>query len=464
MDPRRMIPSIDGLLASQAFARVVRDHPRGRVVHHLRTLQEELRRRISDGEEPSEVASQAWWARAVEERLATEDLPSLHPVINATGVVLHTNLGRAPLAAEALEAMTRAGRGYSNLEYDLREGRRGSRYVHCADLLAELAGAEAGLVVNNAAAALMLALNTVARGRGVVVSRGELVEIGGGFRIPEILERSGARLVEVGSTNRTRTSDYAEVALEQDVAAFLKVHRSNFRMTGFTEDAPLEALAELGRTHGLPLLFDLGSGLFVDPATLGLPPEPRPLDALAQGADLVVVSGDKLFGGPQAGIAVGRKTLIEAMRANPLCRALRVDKATLAGLEATARLYRDPVRALERIPTLRMLAYGTDELRPRADLLAARLGEGGVADVAVEPTRGAVGGGTYPEVALGSWGVVLSASGGPHRLAAALRMGDPPVVARIEDDRLVLDVRTVDPAELETLVDRILDATATEDE
>ncbi|MEJ2204713.1 MAG: L-seryl-tRNA(Sec) selenium transferase [Gemmatimonadota bacterium] len=418
MDPRRMIPSIDGLLASQAFARVVRDHPRGRVVHHLRTLQEELRRRISDGEEPSEVASQAWWARAVEERLATEDLPSLHPVINATGVVLHTNLGRAPLAAEALEAMTRAGRGYSNLEYDLREGRRGSRYVHCADLLAELAEAEAGLVVNNAAAALMLALNTVARGRGVVVSRGELVEIGGGFRIPEILERSGARLVEVGSTNRTRTSDYAEVALEQDVAAFLKVHRSNFRMTGFTEDAPLEALAELGRTHGLPLLFDLGSGLFVDPATLGLPPEPRPLDALAQGADLVVVSGDKLFGGPQAGIAVGRKTLIEAMRANPLCRALRVDKATLAGLEATARLYRDPVRALERIPTLRM----------------------------------------------GSWGVVLSASGGPHRLAAALRMGDPPVVARIEDDRLVLDVRTVDPAELETLVDRILDATATEDE
>jgi L-seryl-tRNA(Ser) seleniumtransferase len=464
MDPRRMIPSIDGLLASQAFARVVRDHPRGRVVHHLRTLQEELRRRISDGEEPSEVASQAWWARAVEERLATEDLPSLHPVINATGVVLHTNLGRAPLAAEALEAMTRAGRGYSNLEYDLREGRRGSRYVHCADLLAELAGAEAGLVVNNAAAALMLALNTVARGRGVVVSRGELVEIGGGFRIPEILERSGARLVEVGSTNRTRTSDYAEAALEQDVAAFLKVHRSNFRMTGFTEDAPLEALAELGRTHGLPLLFDLGSGLFVDPATLGLPPEPRPLDALAQGADLVVVSGDKLFGGPQAGIAVGRKTLIEAMRANPLCRALRVDKATLAGLEATARLYRDPVRALERIPTLRMLAYGTDELRPRADLLAARLGEGGVADVAVEPTRGAVGGGTYPEVALGSWGVVLSAWGGPHRLAAALRMGDPPVVARIEDDRLVLDVRTVDPAELETLVDRILDATATEDE
>jgi L-seryl-tRNA(Ser) seleniumtransferase len=383
-------------------------------------------------------------------------------VINATGVVLHTNLGRAPLAEEALEAMARAGRGYTNLEYDLGEGRRGSRYAHCADLLAELAEAEAGLVVNNAAAGLMLALNTVARDRGVVVSRGELVEIGGGFRIPEILDRSGARLVEVGSTNRTRTADYAEAAEAQDAAALLKVHRSNFRITGFTEDAPLEALAELGRATGLPLLFDLGSGLFVDPATLGLPPEPTPLEAVAGGADLVVVSGDKLFGGPQAGIVVGKKALVETMRANPLCRALRVDKVTLAGLEATARLYRDPERALERIPTLRMLRQGADGLRPRADLLADRLRKRGVAQVAVEATRGAVGGGTYPEVVLDSWAVALSAPRGPDRVAAALRAGDPPVVARIEDNRLLVDVRTVEPSDLDVLADRLFEVTTTE--
>jgi L-seryl-tRNA(Ser) seleniumtransferase len=458
-----MIPSIDGLLASEAFSPLLREHPRARVVRHLRLLQEDLRGRVADGADAGDVASEERWARAVEERLAAEDLPSLRPVINGTGVVLHTNLGRAPLASEALEAMARAGRGYTNLEYDLADGRRGSRYVHCADLLAELAEAEAGLVVNNAAAGLMLALNTVARGRGVIVSRGELVEIGGGFRIPEILERSGARLLEVGSTNRTRTSDYAEAAEAEDVAALLKVHRSNFRITGFTEDAPLEALAELGRATGLPLLFDLGSGLFADPSAMGLPPEPTPRDALARGADLVVVSGDKLFGGPQAGIVLGQKALVEAMRANPLCRALRVDKVTLAGLEATARLYRDPERALDRIPTLRMLRQEADALRPRADLLAERLREGGVRDVGVEATRGAVGGGTYPEVVLDSWAVALAAPRGPDRLAAALRTGDPPVIARIEGDRLVLDLRTVDPADLDALVDRLLEVTRAED-
>jgi L-seryl-tRNA(Ser) seleniumtransferase len=457
-----MIPSIDGLLASEAFSPLLEGHPRARVVRHLRLLQEDLRRRIGAGEDPGEAASEGHWARAVEKRLADEDVPSLRPVINATGVVLHTNLGRAPLAEEALEAMARAGRGYTNLEYDLGEGRRGSRYAHCADLFAELAEAEAGLVVNNAAAGLMLALNTVARDRGVVVSRGELVEIGGGFRIPEILDRSGARLVEVGSTNRTRTADYAEAAEAQDAAALLKVHRSNFRITGFTEDAPLEALAELGRATGLPLLFDLGSGLFVDPATLGLPPEPTPLEAVAGGADLVVVSGDKLFGGPQAGIVVGKKALVETMRANPLCRALRVDKVTLAGLEATARLYRDPERALERIPTLRMLRQGADGLRPRADLLADRLRKRGVAQVAVEATRGAVGGGTYPEVVLDSWAVALSAPQGPDRVAAALRAGDPPVVARIEDNRLLVDVRTVEPSDLDILADRLFEVTTTE--
>jgi L-seryl-tRNA(Ser) seleniumtransferase len=379
-----------------------------------------------------------------------EDVPSLRPVINATGVVLHTNLGRAPLAAAAREAMARAATGYDNLEMDLETGRRGSRYVHCAALLAELAGASAALVVNNAAAALVLALDTVARGRGVAVSRGELIEIGGGFRIPEILGRSGASLVEVGSTNRTRASDYEEAVAAAGVAAILKVHRSNFRMSGFTEEASLTELARLCRGNGLPLLYDLGSGLFADPAALGLPPEPRPPEALAAGADLVVASGDKLLGGPQAGLVMGREDLVAAMRSNPLCRALRLDKVTLAGLEATLRLYRDPARALVEIPTLRMLAAPAAALRGRAEALRARLAAAGVQACGAEPCSGAVGGGTYPEVELSSWAVVIG--GEAETLAAALRAGVPPVVGRIEDGRVLLDVRTVDPAEEEELV------------
>jgi L-seryl-tRNA(Ser) seleniumtransferase len=452
-----MIPPVDGLLASEAFAPLLAAHSRERVALHLRALQEEARVGIARGDDPGDVTSEARWAGAVAARLVADDVPSLRSVINATGVVLHTNLGRAPLAEEALEAMARAGRDYTNLEYDLVEGRRGSRYEHCAALFAELAGAEAALVVNNAAAALILALNTVARGAGVAVSRGELVEIGGGFRIPEILERSGARLKEVGSTNRTRVTDYAEVVNAREVGALLKVHRSNFRMSGFTEEASVEELAGLARQADLPLLFDLGSGLFADPDALRLPREPRPAEALAQGADLVVVSGDKLFGGPQAGICVGKKELVAAMRANPLCRALRVDKVTLAGLEATARLYRDPPRAMERIPTLRMLGQDPAALRDRAEALASRLREGGLADVRVEEARGAVGGGTYPEVALPSWAVALPAPRGPDLLAQALREGAPPVVARIEDERVLVDVRTVAPDQMETLSRRLVD-------
>jgi L-seryl-tRNA(Ser) seleniumtransferase len=373
-------------------------------------------------------------------------------VINATGVVLHTNLGRAPLAAAAREAMTRAALGYDNLEMDLETGRRGSRYGHCTELLVELTGAPAALVVNNAAAALLLALNSFARGRGVVVSRGELVEIGGGFRIPEILERSGARLVEVGSTNRTRARDYAEALASSEVAAILKVHRSNFRMSGFTEEAPLAELSALAREAGLPLLHDLGSGLFADPAELGLPSEPRARDALAEGADLVVVSGDKLLGGPQAGLVIGQERLVNAMRSNPLCRALRVDKVTLAGLEATLRLYRDPQRALAEIPTLRMLRESPEVLRARAEALMARLTTVGVAGCAVEPHAGAVGGGTYPDVALPSWAVALPGDTGAEALAGLLRRGDPPVVGRIESDRVLLDLRTVAPEEEDALV------------
>jgi L-seryl-tRNA(Ser) seleniumtransferase len=449
---------VDALLASGPFQALLADHPRERVLAHLRRSLDDARRRIGEGGDVGDVTSEAGWAGAVAAGLEADRVPSLRPVINATGVVLHTNLGRAPLSRAARDAMAAVARGYSNLEFDLESGRRGSRYHHCAGLFAELTGAEDALVVNNAAAALVLALNTVALGRGVAVSRGELVEIGGGFRIPEILARSGARLVEVGSTNRTRPSDYAAALDEGDVGALLKVHRSNFRMSGFTEEATLEELADLARSHAVPLLFDLGSGLFADPGEVGLPPEPRALEAVAAGADLVVVSGDKLLGGPQAGIIVGREPLVAALRTNPLCRALRVDKVTLAGLEATARAYRDTDTALQEIPVLRMLSRSEEEVWAHAEALARRIRSETDLEAAVEAVQGAVGGGTYPEVALPSWAVVLAGPPGAAALARELRDGDPPVVGRVEDDRLILDLRTVDPEEEDTLVRRLAEA------
>ncbi len=458
-DPRRRLPSVDALLATAPFAALLARHPRERVLTRLRERLDEARAGLAGSFEPDAPARPEGWAvdlaADVATRLEADDAVSLRSVVNATGVVLHTNLGRAPLAEAARAAMADAARGYSNLEYDLDTGARGSRYDHCASLLVELTGAEGALVVNNAAAGLVLALNTVARGRGVVVSRGELVEIGGGFRIPEILERSGVTLVEVGSTNRTRPADYAAALLEHDVGAVLKVHRSNFRMRGFTEEAGVEDLAALAAGAGLPLLYDLGSGLLADPAALGLPPEPRPQDALRSGADLVVVSGDKLLGGPQAGLVLGGGELVAAMRANPLCRALRVDKVTLAGLEATLRLYLDPDRALSAVPTLRMLSLSEEDVHKRADALAGRLE--GVEGVAVERVSGAVGGGTYPDVELPSWAVVLR-GGSPSALARALRRGDPPVIGRIDDDGLVLDVRTVGERELGAVARRVREA------
>lgn len=456
-DPRRSLPSVDSLLLDDGFRELQERFGRVRVVERLRALLDEARAGLGRGTEAGDVVAAAPWVATVREVLEAEDVPSLRPVINATGVVLHTNLGRAPLAEVARTAMTRVAQGYSNLEFDLGGGVRGSRYDHCAGLFARLCGAEDALVVNNAAAALVLALNTVAEGRGVAVSRGELVEIGGGFRIPEIMERSGARLVEVGSTNRTRLRDFAAVVAADGVAALLKVHRSNFRMTGFTEEVALDELVALAHGADLPVLHDLGSGLFVDPAHLGLPSEPRASDSVAQGADLVVVSGDKLFGGPQAGIIVGRAALVARLRANPLCRALRVDKVTLAGLEATARLYLDPPRALREIPTLRMLAEPAEAVRARAQAVADALGQEGSA-VRVVGVQGAVGGGTYPDVVLPSWAVAIQAAGGATALSASLRNAGTAVVGRIEDDQLLLDVRTVAPDEVDALVVAVAEA------
>jgi L-seryl-tRNA(Ser) seleniumtransferase len=457
-DPRSAIPSVDSLLASAEFGLLLDRYPRARVVEAARRSVDAVRSRIGRGDEVGDVSAPASYARGAEQMLEDGDVPSLRRVINATGVVLHTNLGRAPLAAAAVEAMVAAAGEYTNLEFDLGAGERGSRYVHCVSLLTELTRAEDALVVNNAAAALVLALNTLGRDRGVLVSRGELVEIGGGFRIPEILERSGARLVEVGATNRTRLRDYEAALGQGEAAVVLKVHRSNFRITGFTEEASLEELAGLARSHGLALVHDLGSGLMVDPTALGLAGEPRPHESLAAGADLVVFSGDKLLGGPQAGLILGRSEPVAQMRSNPLCRALRVDKVTLAGLEATLRLYRDEARAVAEIPTLRMLAAGAGEVYQRAGPIASALSRAGVSCEVVE-TSGAVGGGTFPGIELPSHAVAISCAD-VSGMARKLRAGDPPIIGRIVDDRLLLDVRTVLPGQEGELIGGVVRAAA----
>ncbi len=460
-DARRLIPSLERLLESDAFAGILEAHPRGLVVQHLRTELDRVRRELNDGKGsvvdpgalPRDVEDPQLYAVGVEERLRVSATPSLRSVINGTGVILHTNLGRAPLADSALDAMASVARGYANLEYDLEAGSRGSRYDHCTDLLRELTGAGGALVSNNGAAALVLALRTMAFGRAVLVSRGELVEIGGGFRIPEILESAGATLSEVGSTNRTRLEDYRAGAAKSDPALILKVHRSNFRITGFTEEASLGELVGLGAELGVPVVYDLGSGLLADPERLGLPREPGPAESLAVGADIVAFSGDKLLGGPQAGILLGKAEWVDQMRKNPWCRAVRVDKTALAGLEATLRLYRDPETALREIPVLAMLSASLEVLRERAEMMAASISGAGVAAEVIETTS-VVGGGTYPGVELESCGVrVDSKEEGADPLAARLRGACVPLVGRVEDGAFWIDLRTVLPWQDTVVVD-----------
>lgn len=431
--------------------------PRARVTRALRGACAAARRGLPAGTWPAPPEDPSPYLERARLLLAEEDRPSLRRIVNATGVVLHTNLGRAPLAPEAITAAEGALAGYTNLEFDLGAGERGSRYDHCAALLCELTGADAALVVNNCAAALVLSMNTLAGGRAVLVSRGELVEIGGGFRIPAMLERAGARLGEVGSTNRTRVEDYREaleapVAHGNEVGAILKVHRSNFRMSGFTEEAGLEELVALGRSRDVPVVHDVGSGLLVSPESLGLPPEPTAATSIAAGVDLAVFSGDKLLGGPQAGIVVGAGASIARLRRNPLCRAFRVDKATLAALEATLRLYRSGERPRERIPVLRMVTAATEELRRRAEQLAAALdeavGSGGRLRTSVQPGDGRVGGGTFPGHRLPGWTVRLDHPAlGAGEVARRLRAAAVPVVVRIEDGGVVVDVRTLLPGD-----------------
>lgn len=383
---------------------------------------------------------------------------NLKALINATGIIIHTNLGRAPLAKSAIEALTAVAEHYSNLELSLENGRRGSRQEHLEELLCDLSGAEAAMAVNNNAAAVFLALNTLAFGREVVVSRGQLVEIGGSFRIPEIMAASGARLVEVGTTNKTYLRDY-ETVVNENTAAFLKVHTSNYHMVGFTAEVETPELAELARKHNLPVIEDLGSGVFLDLKKYNLPPEPRVQDSIAGGADLVTFSGDKMLGGPQSGIIVGRKDLLSYIRTNQLARTLRIDKFTVAALEATMRLYLDEDTAVREIPVWRMLTADPAALKNRAEALASRLGSiFGAEAVKVVPGISRVGGGALPTAELPtSLVVVKPAPGGANseELAAKLRRGSPPVILRLQQDSLLFDPRTIFEDQEDLLIEAV---------
>ena len=432
-DPRRRLPSVDRLLQDPGVQALLTTAPRSLVVRAVREAVQAVR--TGRGPVPES------WVDDVSERIAAGSTPSLHPVINATGVVLHTNLGRAPLAEAAIAAVASVSGGYSTLEFDLATGTRGSRSDHCAALLAGLTGAEDALVVNNAAGALVLALNAAAEGREVLISRGELIEIGGSFRIPDILAKSGAVLREVGTTNRTHAGDY-EKALGPSTGAILTVHRSNFEQTGFVTSPAPDELAALAASAGIPWLYDVGSGLLADLSDVGLTSEPRVPDAIAAGADVVLFSGDKLLGGPQAGCLAGRVTSIAAARRNPLARAMRADKMTLAALEATLALYRDPVVARRDIPVLAMLTAPASRLRERAASLARLLGAG-VEQELIDGSS-AVGGGAFPGAVLPTTLVALAPGAlGAAGLALRLRLGSPAVVARIEGGRVLLDPRTI---------------------
>ena len=447
-DARRALPSVGALLERAPVRALLDSAPRTLVVDAVRAAVAHAR------ESATAPADDHAWAAAIADRLAEMSRPSLRRVINATGIVLHTNLGRAPLAGAALDAIAALAGGYSNLELDLARGARGSRYVHCASLLRELTGAEDALVVNNCAAALVLALNTLADGREALLSRGELVEIGGSFRVHEIMAKSGARLREVGATNRTHLADY-ERAISPDTGVLLKVHRSNFAVHGFTAEATVRDLAPLAATHGLPILHDLGSGLLVSLDSIGLRGEPTARAALEAGATIVVMSGDKLLGGPQAGLIVGDARWLDAMRRNPLARSYRVDKLTLAALEATLALYRDPSRALREIPTLALLAATRGALRERAETLRLALQRDGIDGETVE-TTGSVGAGAFPDAALP--GAAVALAGDAEGWAARLRAGSPAVVGRVHDGRMHLDLRAVLPPELPELARAVVTA------
>jgi len=453
-NPFRSLPSVHDILQAAAVQALAGKHAHEVVVEAIRQEITELRRRLSAGENLDGEAAANIIAERVRDRLGRNFRPKLRPVINATGIVLHTNLGRAPVAEEAARAAYDAARGYLNLELDLETGIRSSRQLALREWVCRLTGAESATAVNNNAAATVIALRALCQGKEVIISRGQLIEIGGSFRIPEIMSVSGAILREVGTTNITRLSDY-ESAIGPNTAALMQVHTSNYRISGFTESVPLADLVILGKKRCLPVFDDIGSGALIDFARFGFQDEPVARDSITAGADLVMFSGDKLLGGPQAGILAGRKELIQKVEKDPLMRAFRLDKMTLAALETTLRLYLNQEQALQQVPVLRLLAMPLSELRRRAEALATRLRQvDGLAEVSVCEDVAYVGGGSLPDQALKTCVIEIAARGvSETEMAYLLRTGEPAVIGRLRENKLVLDVRTIFP-EQEELVAR----------
>lgn len=447
----RKIPKVDELLRDPLLGEAVALFGDRAVTEAIRTELDALRQGILN-QQTTLLPERRVLCRRIHSRVQRDSLPSFRKVINGTGILLHTNLGRACLSEDAAQAVYAASRAYSNLEYDLDSGKRGSRYSHVEDILCRLTGAESALVVNNNAAAVLLVLSALTQGGQVPVSRGELVEIGGSFRIPEIMEACGAQLKEVGATNKTHLRDY-ERAISEYTKALMKVHTSNYRIIGFSETPPLSDLVELGRRYGLPVIEDLGSGCLVDLKQFGIHDEPSVQDSIRAGVDVVSFSGDKLLGGPQAGIILGKKKYLDILKQHPLNRAMRVDKMTLAALEATLRGYENG--ASEQIPVIAMLSATPDVLQQKAALLAAMLESAGIR-TEILPAEGRVGGGSVPNHVLPSYAVACS--GDVTALEEKLRLGHCPIIGRIHEGKYLLDVRTLFEEDFPVIADAIKEA------
>lgn len=462
MNPKQrllsQIPSVDECLRSGCGQQWLKSFSRRIVLRAIRETLDKKRREVLEGLTPN-VSMDALF-REIEEVIEGLSAFRLRPVINATGVVIHTNLGRAILSDRAIENIAKVAGSYSNLEYELARGKRGKRYSHLKDILQELTGAEDAIVVNNNAAAVLVCLNTLAKGREVIVSRGELVEIGGAFRIPEVMRSSGAILREVGTTNKTYLSDY-ENALCGDTALLLKVHQSNYKITGFTDEVGVNELVRLGREYRIPVMADLGSGCMIDLRKYGIYGEPTVQDIVRAGVDIITFSGDKLLGGPQAGIILGRERLIRIIQKNPLLRAVRIDKLTLASLEATFMQYLDEEAAVKDIPTLRMLTQPEEAIKKRARRILYRLKRpiSTSADIEVVPDHSRAGGGSLPDARLATFVVAIRPLNiSVNTLEKRLRSSTPPVIARVKEDALLIDARTVQDGEINSLVDCIISA------
>ncbi|MGA9537212.1 MAG: L-seryl-tRNA(Sec) selenium transferase [Desulfobacterales bacterium] len=451
----RNLPAVDHVLELSKFDPFFKEVPRSVLIRSIRSDLDNRRRQIieQDPAHIDELLADAAVVTGVKDLVRQAQSLNLRKTVNATGIVIHTNLGRSLLAETAIEHLCAVGRRYSNLEFDLEKGRRGSRYANVEDLICEISGAEAAMAVNNCAGAVLLALETMAAGKKVIISRGELVEIGGSFRIPDVMAKSGGILCEVGTTNRTHLRDY-ENAIDEQCALLLKVHQSNYSVVGFSAEVSLKELVALGQKHQIPVMEDLGSGTFIDFSRYGLLKEPTVQESVSAGVDIITFSGDKLLGGPQAGLVVGKKTCVDRIKKNPITRALRIDKLTLAVLESTLRLYRDEETAVQAIPTLRMMLQPIATLEEKAGRLKKMLESSGCSRLTVASLDivSRPGGGTLPLLELPSKGLGITVDGlSANAIEKSLRLSSPPIIGRIEDDKYVMDMRTLQDDELEII-------------